>query len=280
MLRSALYSALLALAGCSAATAHSEPNCDVVPGWEALESVSETHIIAIGELHGTNEIPDLVAGLVCQLSASGNSVKLGLEAADYQSKALNIVSQAPFTMDAVYSAAPEMWDVPDGRGSEAILSLLKSVAAWRSTDRDIEVFAFDHNDTDPRPGLTRDETMALNIDDAATGFDGAVIVLSGNYHTRLKAISGLKVTQSMAGNLTARPVVSLDFRHEGGEAFVTISVNGGDPVTGPYEFSASSGERPAPGTFEMTPFGDDYVGLYNVGPITASPPAFPADSAP
>lgn len=257
----------------STAQSEAENNCNAYTGWQDIAEMSQSRIIMFGELHGTEESPKAVSGLVCELVRAGAPVRLGIEATHTQGDALDAALTWPISESDLRSAAPDMWSVPDGRGSAAILQLLENVALWRSKGSDIKVFAFDSTFKGDDRGLSRSAVMAREVDAAAEGFDGAIVLLTGGYHIALNPPDRQNEGGSLASEVRARPVLTLDMVHRGGTAYVTVSFNGGEPVTGAANFKSHSRIGEA-NSFQRSD-SDPRKGYYFVGPITASPPAFP-----
>ncbi|MEO0550562.1 MAG: hypothetical protein AAFZ91_11635 [Pseudomonadota bacterium] len=239
----------------------------------------ETHVVILGEMHGTIEGTAFVESLVCSVLAEGKPVRLGLEAVANHSDSLNTLTQNSFSRDAVYAAAPTMWDSHDGRSSEAEYKLLEQIADWRLAGHAVDLFAFD------RPygrniGLSRSEFMAKAVDEALADYDGTVLVYTGGAHSTLTREDLTPKRGSMANLVTERPVISLDMVYDAGEAYVQASVDGGDLMVGPLSLQGTNSYGLQPWSLSLEPLGVHYTGYYYVGPITASPPAFPADSEP
>ncbi|MEO1553133.1 MAG: hypothetical protein AAFR82_04305 [Pseudomonadota bacterium] len=227
-------------------------------------------------MHGTNEAQKFVGEVLCDLIANETPVRIGFEAARTQSAALNALTEATFSDQQAYEAARQMWDSPDGRSSQAALSLLRRISDWRTSGAEIEVFAFDFAPSAFPSDLERGRhaSMAAMVDEAATGFEGAILLVAGNYHTPIVRRTMEPVSGSMSNMITARPVVSLEMAHNGGGAFVTYSMNGGELTTGELTLSKNHAIDIEDWSVRIEPFGVHYRGTYSVGSITASPPAF------
>lgn len=263
---------LFALASFASAEPSADVACNPYDGWELLREKSSTHVVMFGEMHGTNESPEAVRGLVCELVKSGLPVKLGVEANADQGAALNQVFSGEAGRDEIFAAAPKMWATPDGRSSEAVLGLLKEIAAWRNAGADIEIFAFDWGSA--QQDMARWKSMAANVDQAAAGFDGAMILYTGGYHTTLNPPAREGKGGSLASGVTTRPAFPVQMMYDGGEAYVTYSVSGSELTTGVLSLSERGYPPETVRTITLDP-DDPRQALYFTGPITASPPAFP-----
>ncbi|OYW86713.1 MAG: hypothetical protein B7X53_12020 [Hyphomonas sp. 34-62-18] len=265
------------------------PACHPYQGFEVIAEKAESHIVVFGEaIHGTNESPAALFGLACHLAKEGAPVLVGLEAERTFSDELDAFLDHG---DAVrlYGTTSGMWDVHDGRSSQAILLLLQNLAELRAAGLEVSVFAFDaSSELDYREQadwgtVSRDARMAETVDAAAARFSGAVLLLTGGFHAR-KQVFDFDGTSfvPMATGIQARPVFSLEMRHAGGSGWMIGEVDGkpfmgaldlmnGLPPDAPVHAFALGAEEPA--YDGNTAYWD---GVYYTGPITASPPAFPS----
>ena len=274
---------LIALAACTAPQQAERQACDAYAGADEVAALAASHIIVFGEaIHGTEESPAAFYGLACTLARKGTPVLVGLEAEHPVSGALDAFLDAPGDVDGLYQGAAGMWSVHDGRSSEAVLELLRKLSGLRAEGADITVFAFDATAEDwvgaANGSVARDAVMAENVDAAASGREGAILLLTGGFHARKADFSlGDMEFEPMASKITARPALSLEMNHAGGTAWMWGEVDG-EPFKGAITLSNTLPEDAPVHAFvlEPTPTGAD--GAYYTGPITASPPAFPAAS--
>lgn len=287
-LRLALTSAALILAAC----AHSpQPalNCDPYAGTKDLLDRAAGHVIVLGEMHGTHQSPEAVQQIACAALARGESVRIGLEAVSSQGAALDAALDGTFDEEAVFQAAPLMWTSLDGRGTGAVLGLLKQVGQWRADGFNVSVFAFDAMLKGPFSPAARDTAMAETVDLELSGFDGVAVLFTGSFHAQKQPFdyAGETITP-MASMIRVRPVLSLQMHHTGGEAWVNATIEQDDGTItesiGPLKIGPNGRTDGVARTIELTSeLPDAYDGSYMTGPITASPPAFPgrtlADSA-
>src|SRR5690554_1179150 len=115
----------------SAAT--SQP-CSQIPGWEQVLARAETRWIVIGEMHGSNEVPELFADAVCR-TAQSRRVVVGIEQPASQQEAID----AFLDSDGGEAARRDfmeaaMWHGPmkDGRSSEAIFRLFERLRQMKA----------------------------------------------------------------------------------------------------------------------------------------------------
>lgn|GEM_PF-2934303 len=259
--------------------------CDPYHGTEQIIRYSSDHLIVFGEMHGTEESPEAIQQFVCAVLEQGLSVRLGLETGRAQSDALDSALGQPFERNLIKGAATEMWSIPDGRGTEAILDVLSQVSAWKSNKLDVSVFTYDGEPQDyenaENIAKVRDAVMAREIDRKLDGFDGVVVVLTGNLHARKSAFEFAdQEFVPMASLITERPVLSLNMKYGPGEAWVNASIHNDDGSIedriGALTMSGNAGNDPSTRKFELDVSEQElFDGYYFTGPITASPPAFP-----
>lgn len=245
----------------------------------------KSHIIMLGELHGTGESPEALRQLVCSALQAGEPVRVGLEANWSQSEALNKAVTLPIDLAAILDSAPAMWGVHDGRSSVGVLMLLEQIAIWKAAGHEVSVFAFDGEPSewasDSAEAIARDETMARQVDLNLRNFDGVTILLTGSFHARKKAfVFGDETFVPMATLVTERPVLSLRMRHGPGEFWLHGNIQEDDGTVvdhiGPYKTGGNASEHSVARRFDLQPSDDgNFDGYYNTGPITISEPAFP-----
>lgn len=269
------------------------PACHPYEGFEVIAKKAESHIVVFGEvIHGTNESPAALFGLACHLAKEGAPVLVGLEAERTFSNELDAFLDHG---DAarLYETTSGMWDVHDGRSSQATLLLLQNLAELRAAGLEVSVFAFDASwELDYREQadwgtVSRDARMAETVDAAAARFPGAVLLLTGGFHAR-KQVFDFDGTSfvPMATGIRARPALSLEMRHAGGSGWMIGDVDG-KPFMGALDlmnwlppdapvhaFALGAEEHAYDGNTAS------WDGVYYTGPITASPPAFPSRPPP
>ncbi len=275
---------VLSLAGCAQladAPSGTDLKCDPYAGTPELLERADGHIIVLDEMHGTNEAPEALQQLACSALERGEPVRIGLEAVWTQGAPLDAALREPFDDSAVFEAAPIMWTTLDGRGSGAILGLLKQVTAWRAEGHDVSVFAFDALGEEWASAATRDAAMARHVDRDVSGFDGVVLLLTGGFHAQKRPFeyAGDTITP-MASMIRVRPVFSLQMRHAGGEAWVNgfMQYEDGTIVesVGPMKMGRNGPAEGIARSIDLTHIQpDDFDGSYFTGPISPSAPAFP-----
>lgn len=283
-----LFCTILLLSACGSETSENQVtmlDCAEYAGSETVIERAQSHLIILGEMHGTNESVRAFEHLVCSALEQNIPVRVGLEANWSQGGPLNAALTAPIDMQTVHDAAPAMWGVHDGRSSIAVLELLKQISDWRLDGHPVSVFAFDAEPEEwvasENQVIARDNAMAKQVDRHLSDFDGAVILLTGEFHAR-KAVFKF-ADQSfipMASLIKQRPVLSLAMRYGAGDAWVNVSVESADGTmensVGPFKMFGNVGDDDARKVFKITDTEPgEFDGYYFTGPISSSPPAFP-----
>lgn len=186
-----LLAALLGLAMNAPAqtlSGHSEP--PEAAARTLVAAAGESRLLLLGEMHGTREIPRLVAHVVTHYAADG-PVLLGLEIpGSGQADLRRYLDSAGTPADRAALLATPFWQVSgdqhDGRRSHDMVDLIDHVRRLRAAGRDVSLLAFD---AEPRPSLdsdTRDRIMAARVRAAFNALPrGRLLVLTGNVHAKL-----------------------------------------------------------------------------------------------
>lgn len=144
-----------------------------------IEQLIRYQVIMVGEVHGTVEYPQFALDLVKNLKRSGKEVTLALEIpANFQGAVQNAISHKslPLLADTEFFKS----NFQDGRESLAMGLVILSAAAEGA-----EVFCFDKSWT--ADALDRDLEMARNVTQyVKKNPSRTVVLLAGNYHTRLE----------------------------------------------------------------------------------------------
>ncbi|MET0401532.1 MAG: hypothetical protein ABW123_03975 [Cystobacter sp.] len=235
------------------------------------------HVVLLGELHGTRQVPHFVAQSACQVVTQGLPVTVGVEMPDGNQARLEafIASQGAEEDWAKLMESP-FWrsPYPDGRNSEGVVSLLEALRRLRAQGQDVRVFAYDHP---PLEGEAREEAMARRVLEVAAASPRRVLlVVSGNLHPRqVKGLPwngdyqpmGLRVARERRG------VYSLDIAYKSGTAWICALG---------AEQKLECGVRPTKGRDHGDRYfvqlfdardAQGYQGLFYVGAVSASPPA-------
>jgi hypothetical protein len=246
--------------------------CSPVPGADQIWSKPSVHWVFVGEFHGSNETPAAFRDLVCDAIAQGKHVTVALERPTSEQAALDNILTAKDLAAAQESLLrlPGWKEVPDGRGSEAMLRLLVSLRELRRLQPDLKVVAFDAPYAGPPAPGPRDEAMGhalLSLRPAKP--NDLVLILTGNLHAMQASKRGYDLA---AMYLPPKEILSLEVTDRGGESW-TLSQEGCGPSKG------GVGDKGAPkpyGIFldpSLAPFGK-VDGVLSLGvPLTSSPPA-------
>lgn len=148
-----------------------------------LQLAQESDCLIIGELHGTQEIPQLVAALRDDLTALGYGGLAYETPMAEQEAAMQWASGASAAVPAFFHLPPS-----DGRPNKHVLALLGQVAetGW-------QILFFDADDDQKRETWQeRDRTMADNLTAQWQQFcpDRKIVAVCGNLHSRLTNIPG------------------------------------------------------------------------------------------
>jgi hypothetical protein len=202
------------------------PSGEVEQG--VLDVAARSHLLVFGELHGTREIPSLMAGLLPGLARLGYR-GLALEVPRDQRDALLAWADGQTDRPPPFYARPSR----GGRGSVEMLELVKSARGLG-----LEVLCFDQTAEQPMPAWSdRDRWMAYNLLDSWALVCGGqrVVAVCGSLHARLvpdaglgrmvrKAVSGgQQLWPSLAGWIQQQQpglvVSAVDVRFGGGAYF-------------------------------------------------------------
>lgn len=169
--------ALLILSACGVARAASPASA-----MDLLDKAVEGHrVVLLGEMHGTQEIPALVAALIEQRAVRGRREVLALEIDSAEQRRIDRYLASDGSHAARQALlAGEHWTEThhDGRDSVAMLALIERMRRLRAAGHAVPVVAFD------RQGRhERNREMADDLRDTIKHFPRAqLIVLSGNVH--------------------------------------------------------------------------------------------------
>lgn len=154
---------------------------------ELMAAAGEHRAILLGEMHGTQEIPQVVGDVVEHWSRS-EPVLLALEIHASEQRALVDYLDgdgAPASRERLrrrpyWSVSPER---NDGRRSEDMLDLVERVRGLRAEGRDVAILAFDVANGVSRGSQWRDRAMAANLRSAWDALpNGRLLVVTGNVH--------------------------------------------------------------------------------------------------
>ena len=244
-------------------------NCERLPGADALMSNTRTEYVIVGEVHGTNEAPPVIADLACAARRTRRPVVIAVEQTIDNQRFLDayLASDGGEAATSALLAAP-MWNrsFEDGRSSEAILNLLKRLRSMHRAGIIKAVIAVDP--VISRSSADRNRLLAENVGAIAPGPQGVVVVLIGGLHAQKRNIVTPSGTYpAMAQLLPTFKTVSFVVRSNGGTAWTCF----GPADCGPHEADESRHEaRGVRKADRDLPFD----GTIEVG--TAATPSYPA----
>lgn len=249
--------------------------CDPVEGLAPL--LEPGSVLLLGEMHGTEESPAFVDRAVCLAHKAGHPVTVALEIPVQEEPLITayLSSQGGEKDRAALLAGPFWADrYQDGRRSKAMLSLIEDLRKLRRQGSPVRLKLLDTT-VPPADGRSRDHVMADNLKAAVDASPQDVfIALTGNLHSRVTLGSPWNPKYEPMGYFFTqaepkRKVTALDVVYSGGTAW-----------------TCDSGEAASCKAREIGGKGDDkgvrvishsleggFHGVYNVGKLTASPPA-------
>ncbi|WP_156318124.1 hypothetical protein [Porphyrobacter sp. AAP60] len=276
--------------------------CTAPAGWDEVVA-RDPDFVVFGELHGTREAPALVQSLICAEAKREQRMLLAVEHSSWQNAAWQEAWALPH--DAFRAALPDLgWrGRDDGVASKAMLALVTGAHALKDQGAAIDIVAFNGARDDAQRARFNDlpaqgpheAAQAENIAEAAALKDyDRVIVLVGNLHAEIAPLSiGGPDFDPMAVRLRSYgSVLSLGMRHAGGENWSCQLAPGtklapGQEVTDDMITCAAS-RAGAEGSSDRAPhitvgnlaepqLARRFDGTFWLGPISASPPAFPPE---
>ena len=214
---------------------------------EALRTLNEYRVIALGEVHGNDRSPELATQITRQLSQAG-PVILALEIPRGDQGRLHEFIRTG-NSELLRQMAHFQHEFKDGRSSQAMAHLLESVRGLPN----VQVGAFDVDQIFPQ--TPRDEMMAQKIIDLARANPKAkILMFAGNYHTSLKYGApfdpefnpALRELFTQAGSPFQRSdVFNLRIRYSTGSSWICFSniasECGAKPINGVSNYSRAVG---------------------------------------
>ena len=210
------FSLLLGTAGLANAVCDSQ-----VPPF--VEKIS-AQVIIIGEIHGTREMPEFAAKLVCYYAKRKTPVLLGLELPNEDQAYIAAYHLSNGTLqDKEKLLGAAFWKRTDGRGSTAVFDLMEHARKLTKDGHAVFPFFYQASNTPLNLGnnkedhnINNDLAMAASIYTRAINYkQHKIIILAGNIHAR-KA----DAIYSMASFLEKfTPVFSINFTYQGGKVW-------------------------------------------------------------
>ncbi len=244
--------------------------------------------ILIGEVHGTWEIPVLVATLVRQAAIEDIEIILCLEFSSSEQASLDRFLSSDGGAEAKNTLLKQQhWTNQDGRASVGMFAMLELVRRLRSEGKRIQIVTMDSNWILPEEDFAslspeklrqleelaskRDGEMAKAVIQArGKSTDAIIIAYAGNVHTRITKGTDWDPDYIPMGWYVSEKVknlISLDVDHANGQAWVTT-----ERGSGQTNF-AGKDRGPIPFVELFGNADSGYHGKLYVGRITAAKPA-------
>lgn len=272
------------------ALAASTADCAAPAGWNEIAATAPRYVL-LGEMHGSEQSPAMLADLVCTEAQRGKPILVALELGSDGDPLLQRAWTQPHAAFAktLLETNGEWTARTDGATSQAMLAMLVRLHALKSGGIPIDVVAFNGARDDAQrerwmslPGQGPHEAaQAENIRRAANARDyGRVFVLVGGLHARKRPVTLDVAFEPMAMRLApASDILSLKMTYSAGTSW-SCRLKPGLTPDGPVDASMIACKSYAvPGTASGDDPGiklggaePDYDGSYFVGAIVASPP--------
>jgi hypothetical protein len=187
-----------------AGSAISNTVCDRVSGSMTMSAAvqhiecrsADRRLLVVGEIHGTNETPALVAELV-KAASKDRPVRVGLEwPAWMQGYVETYLASEGSLDDRKAMLRMGYWRaVQDGRGSKSMVDLVDAVRVLRKSGRNVDIFLMEPNvpsnpsDLQSDPLTFKENGMAKALETAldATPKNALVVAYMGRVHSRYVA---------------------------------------------------------------------------------------------
>lgn len=166
---------------------------------EVYDSFKNYRAILIGEIHGTNEVPQVVESMVKLWLAKDEKIILALELPQSQQQFVDSFF-ATGNFPILENAEPFNSHVQDGRSGIATATMLKNLFGLKN----LKVLFFDPSEAKSRQ--ERDSAMAeLILQKTAENPEHKIILLAGNLHAKL--------IRGMSSDSTFKPMGYLLAQH-------------------------------------------------------------------
>ncbi|MGO9829520.1 MAG: hypothetical protein ACLPJH_05225 [Myxococcaceae bacterium] len=246
-------------------------NCE--PRFTGVESpVVEKRLILLGDIPGTNEIPDAVRRLACQAAEMGIPTLVALELLQVDQEWVDtyFASGGSASDRAAFLQIARTFKRTGSGQTQAVLGLLDRLRGLRDAGLSIRVVAFDVVATAPE----RSKTRASNLERLRRAEPDAlllVVVERSQARTTLGP-SGTPESAPMGWYLSRwglRPL-SLDVHSPGGQRWSCKDSGPCGPVPVPATPSTTDSQSERTVMLFPKPDAEGFQGAYFVGPLTAS----------
>lgn len=207
--------------------------CRSILGADDILNRPDLRWIVVGEIHGTNETPEIFSDLVC-LSSKREPVTVAVEEPSIEQPAIDsFISSNGNSLAVKRFLESGIWtkSFNDGRSSVAYFRLFENLRRLRESGHIISVIAFQPNYS-PKSGVFNagdyENALASSLI-SRTKEIGRVLVLVGNAHALRTSPTWAKPPYlPMAGYLPAKNSITLDARWNAGSYWTC----GSDPECG------------------------------------------------
>jgi hypothetical protein len=194
--------------------------------------LSPKHLVLFGEIHGTAEAPAVFSSAVCRALEQGHEVSVGLEFNRDQAEALRIYLASEGNKAVVEGLLHSpFWSraMQDGRSSVAMLDMVEHLRQLQHRYPTLSVFVLYEQIDSAAAGATPDEIMANRVRlERVRRPQALMLVLVGNYHTRLRSEgtetpappNARNAPKPMGGLLADLSPLSILLQPNGGSAWI------------------------------------------------------------
>lgn len=271
--------------------------CGEPAGWDKIAE-RDPRFVVFGELHGTQQAPDFVGRLACDLASKGQRILVAVELSAADDQKLQDAWELPVALFEKSLSKMGWRGRGDGVASEAMFAMLVRLHNLKTRGFSVNVVAFNGPKDGEKsqrfvdlPGQGPHEAVqADNIAQASNASDyDRVLVLVGNIHARMGTVTWRGVQfDPMAKRLALYgPTLSLNMRYAEGTSWNCVlkasTTQDAKPVTGDALDCGNHATRGGPNLgpypfIELTTASGanhvaDYDGFFWVGQISGSPPA-------
>jgi hypothetical protein len=210
-------SSLLAAALLAANVPATEP-CQSITGWDKVVSDKKIRWIVLGEMHGTNEMPEIFGDAVC-LTSQVRPTIVALELPETDQPLIDAFLKSDGGADAKRSFLEAgIWNsrFKDGRSSEAMFRLFERLHRLHKVGKVRAVVAFQPARFKKPPSSAEYERAMADIITTNTPKGSRMLVLVGNVHALQTKVSfGPEPYLPMAGHLPSRKTLTFDIEPNG-----------------------------------------------------------------
>ncbi len=189
------------------------PPCQTIAGWEAVAEDAKLRFIVLGEMHGTNEMPQMFLNAVCN-TADKRPVVIALELPETSQSTIDSFLASDGGAKAKREfLATEFWTTAfkDGRSSEAMFRLIEDLRRYRQVGKIGAVVAFQPSNYAELGSAEAYEKRMAAIIAEKTPLDSMAMVFVGNVHAmRQQLVRPTFQYLPMAGHLPAEETLSFD----------------------------------------------------------------------